>query len=64
MASVTFDGDAYPGIDDFAGSEIYDVQTDAPRAALPGYLTPNTAVTLDLAPCLKWLWDAAQGEWK
>jgi hypothetical protein len=31
---------------------------------LPGYLTANTAVTVDLAPRLKWLWDAAQGEWK
>ena len=62
--SWTFDGEAYPGTGDFTGTEIYDVQKDAPQGTLPGYLKRNTAITVDTAPCLEWLWKQAQGEWK
>jgi hypothetical protein len=63
--SWSFDGEAYPDLGDFSGSEIYDVQNDALQQT-GGYLKPNTnaTITVDTAPCLKWLWDAAQGEWK
>jgi membrane-associated phospholipid phosphatase len=58
-----FDGELYPGLNDFTGLEIYDLQTNALKQPLPAYMTPNNTITVDTAPGLNWLWTQASLEW-
>jgi hypothetical protein len=61
--SWTFDGEGFPALGDFTGSEIYDPVNDTMKSQPPNYLTRNAAIAVKKAPMLNWLWNEAVSEW-
>jgi len=64
VASLTFDGAAYPGNQDFTGNEFYNPTTDAfMNPAPPYYARVAGAITVRQSLPLNWLWRQASNEW-